>query len=147
MSLLIANRTVQDILVAEFVFNYNDTMVNTAGNTVDFGASNLGGAAGAFDIISLPNNAIVVGGQIITHTTFDTAGYDVILGDSAVTDRYHATADLKTAGRVALTPTGFVSTGGKIRLTFSSDDVCTAGKMAIQVHYIVRGRAKEVVYY
>lgn len=147
MALLKYTRASQDILVAEFTFNYNDTMVNTAGNTVDFGLTNLGGAAGAFDIISLPVNAIVVGGSITTRTAFDTASYAVILGDSVDTDRYHASADLKAAATVSLLTPGYVSIGNKIRLTITNADACTAGAMDIRVHYIIRGRAKEVSTY
>jgi hypothetical protein len=145
MALLIPTRTAQTPSVAEFLFNFNDTMVNTAGNTVDFGAANLGGAAGSFDILGLPIGAIVVGGRIITTVAFDTAGYDVILGDSVDTDRYHATADLKGLGTVALLTPGYFTIGNKLRLNFTSDDVCTTGQMLIQVEFIIRGRGGEVL--
>ncbi len=144
MSVLKATRGAQYPLVAEFTFNFDDTMVNTAGNTVDFGASNLGGAAGSFDIINLPPNAIVVGGDISTDIAFDTAGFDVIVGDSVDPDRYHATADLKALGRVPLLNTGYLSVGNKVRLNFTSDDVCTTGRMTIRVMYITRNRVNEV---
>lgn len=144
MSKLIASRTAQWPLVAEFKLNFDDTMVNTAGNTVDFGKTNLGGAAGAFDIIPLPPGAVVIGGEVVTETAFDTAGLDVTIGDSSSADRYLASADLKSAGRTALVPTGYRGTGQNIRLTFSSDDVCTAGVLTVRVSYIVAGRSNEV---
>lgn len=139
-----ASRNAQWPLAAEFTFNFDDTMVNSAGNTVDFGKTNLGGAAGAFDIINLPEGAVVIGGEVITETAFDTAGFDVTIGDADVADRYLASADLKGAGRAALTPTG-ARTGANLRLGFSSDDVCTAGKMTVRVLYVIPGRANEVV--
>lgn len=144
MSALITTRGAQYPLVAEFTFNFDDTMVNTAGNSVNFGASNLGGAAGSFDIINLPPNAVVIGGDISTDIAFDTAGFDVIVGDSVDTDRYHATADLKGLGRVPLLVTGYLGVGNKIRLNFTSDDVCTTGRMTVRVEYLVRGRVQEV---
>jgi hypothetical protein len=143
MAILRTNRGLQYPLVAEFVFNFDDTMVNTAGNLVDFGAANLGGAAGSFDVIHLPPSAIVIGGDISTDIAFDTAGFDVIVGDSATANRYHATADLKALGRVPLLTPGYVGLGESIRLNFTSDDVCTTGRMSLRVHYIIRGRTNE----
>ena len=146
MALLTPTRGHQDVLVAEFLFNYNDTMVNTVGNTVDFGLLNAGAGAGIFDIINLPVNSIVVGGSISTMVAFDTAGYDVIVGDSVDDDRYHATADIKGVATVALLTTGYLNTGGlPLRLKFSSDDVCSTGQMLVRVEYIIRGRVCEIV--
>lgn len=143
MATKIATRSAQFPLVAEFTFNFDDLMVNTAGNLVDFGAANLGGAAGSFDVINLPPGAVVVGGDISTDIAFDTAGFDVIVGDSASANRYHAAADLKALGRVPLLVTGYASLGEQIRLNFTSDDVCTTGRMSLRVHYIIRGRSNE----
>jgi hypothetical protein len=145
MSLLKAARTAQEILVAEFEWNFDDTMVNTAGNTVDFGAANAGGAAGAFDVIKLPPGAIVVGGSLTVTTAFDTAGYDIIVGDSADTNRYFETADLKALSTSALLVPGFRNpTGLDIRLTFGSDDACTTGVASLRVHYIIDNRTTAV---
>ena len=143
MTVLKASRHAQWPLVAEFTFNFDDTMVNSAGNTVDFGKVNLGGAAGAFDVAALPPGAVVIGGDIVTETAFDTAGYDVTIGDATTANRYLTSSDVKGTGRTALVPTGFVSTGEALRFTFSSDDVCTAGKMTIRVLYTIRNRSNE----
>jgi len=146
MSTLKATRSAQYPVTATFAWNYADTMVNTVGNSVDFGAANLGGAAGKFDIINLPKGAVVVSGYIVTKTTFDTAGYDITVGDSTTENRYLASTDLKTAGAVVpLVPTGYISTGQNLRITMSSDDVCTAGDMYIVVTYIIDGKANEAV--
>lgn len=144
MAKLIASRTAQYPLVAEFTFNFDDTMVNTAGATVDFGKVNLGGAAGSFVVIPLPPGAVVVGGELVTSTAFDTAGFDVKVGDADDDDRYLASTDAKAAGRVALVPTGYAGTGQNVVLNFSSDDACTAGKMTLRVMYVVGGRTSEV---
>lgn len=144
MSKLIAARTAQTVLEAEFVFNFDDTMVNTAGNEVDFGKTNLGGAAGIFEVIPLPINATIVGGEVVTETAFDTAGFDVTVGDSGTANRYLASTDLKATGRAALVPTGYRGNGEDLRLAFSSDDVCTTGKMTVRVQYVVKDRVSEV---
>jgi len=144
MTLKIKSRTAQYPLVAEFTFNFDDTMVNSAGNTVDFGAANAGGAAGIFEIIPLPPGATVIGGSVTTTTAFDTAGYDVTIGDSGSATRYLASTDLKGAGYQAITPTGYIGTGQNIRLAFSSDDVCTTGVMTVRIEYIIANRSSEI---
>lgn len=144
MALLTSARTAQSPLVASFTFNFNDTMVPKAGGAaVDFGLTNL--AATTVVAIPLPPNSVVTGGSILTHTTFDTAGYSVSIGDSSVADRYKAATDVKTAGSYALVPTGFLNASGlNIEVLFDNVDVCTAGKCTITVEYIVLGRACEV---
>jgi hypothetical protein len=145
MALITASRTAQRVLEAEFVFNFNDTMVNTAGNTVDFGATNAGAGAGKFDIINLPRDSVVVGGHVVTDTAFDTAGFDITIGDSGSENRYLTSTDAKGTGVNALVPTGYRNASGlNLRITFSSDDVCTTGKMTVRVLYIIEGRAEEV---
>lgn len=145
MALKKAARTAQRPVVAEFTWNFDDTMVNSAGNTVNFGSSNAGGAAGFFDVINLPRDAVVIGGSITIETAFDTAGYDITVGDSSSTNRYLTSTDLKATGFTALVPTGYRNTGGlNIRLGFSSDDACTTGKGTLRVEFIIDGRADEV---
>lgn len=144
MSTLKASRTAQWPLVQEFRFTWEDLMANSLGNSVDFGKVNLGGAAGFFDIIPLPPNAIVIGGEVETLQAFDTAGYDVTIGDSAVTNRYLASTDLKGAGRQVITPTGYLGAGENIRFGFTSDDVCTQGEMCVRIWYVVKNRSNEV---
>jgi formylmethanofuran dehydrogenase subunit C len=144
MAKLKATRTAQPVMLAEFTWNFNDTMVNTVGNTVDFGAVNLGGAAGKFDVINLPVGAVVVGGSLTVETAFDTAGYDVTVGDSGSENRYLTSTDVKSTGQTALVPTGYHGTGQNIRITMSSDDACTTGKATLRVEYVIDGRATEV---
>lgn len=144
MALKKASRTAQRVLVADFTWNFDDTMVNTVGNTVDFGKVNLGGAAGKFDVINLPRGAVVIGGHLVVETAFDTAGYDITVGDSSVENRYLASTDVKATGVTALVPTGYHGTGQNIRITMSSDDVCTTGKATLRVEYMIDDRADEV---
>jgi hypothetical protein len=143
MAKLSSTRGIQYPLVAEFTFNYNDTMVNTAGVSKDFGASNVA-ETNSFDIINLPYGAVVIGGEVVTETTFDTAGLDVTVGDATTGNRYLASTDVKTAGRTALVPTGYVSDGSAIRISVQCDDACTAGKATVRVMYTIRNRTNEV---
>ncbi len=145
MSVLLASRTAQGVMEAEFKFNFDDTMVPAAGGTaVDFGLTNI--AATAFDIIGLPPGSVVLGGTLTVETAFDTAAYAVIIGDSASTNRYLSTADRKALGHTALVPTGYRNVSGlPIRITITNTDVCTTGVATVRVQYVVAGRSNEVV--
>lgn len=147
MALLKSVRSTQYPLVAEFQFNYNDTMEDVNGVVRDFGSLAGGSSAAtayAVEPIPLPQNAVVTGGDITTEVAFDTAGLDVTVGDSVTANRYLASTDVKGLGRVALVPTGFRGAGENLRLGFSTDDACTAGRATLRVQYIITGRAQEV---
>ncbi len=146
MTNLIAARTAQQVMQADFTFNFDDQMVPISGGTaivgttrVDFGKTNI--IATVFELINLPAGSVVVGGELVTETAFDTASYAVIVGDSAVANRYLATADRKGVARVALVPTGYHGLGENIRVTITNADVCTTGKMTLRVQYTTDGRA------
>ena len=142
MAKLNQTRGAQYVMEAQYVFNFDDTAVNTAGTEVDFGKTNT--AATTFDIIDLPVDATVVGGEVVTETAFNAAtSYTVALGDSALATRYLASADRKAAARVALTPTGFRTDGSPLRLSVTSNAACTAGKMTVRVQYTVGNRVNE----
>jgi len=148
MALLTKVQSAQDIKIAEFTFNFNDTMLDVNGVARDFG-SLAGGSSAAtiytFNILDLPAGAVVVGGEFLRTTAFDTAGYDVIIGDTADVDRYLATADLKAAGSTALiTTTAFVTTTNPVQIGISTDDACTTGAGIVRIHYIQRGNAEYV---
>ena len=142
MSKLIAARTAQDVLCAEFTFNFDDTMVSVAGAEVDFGKTNI--AATSFEVAPLPAGATVVGGSLAVTTAFDTASYAVTVGDATTANRYLASADRKAVGYTPLVPTGFVSTGEKIRVGITNADVCTTGKATLRLEYVSAGRTGEV---
>jgi len=142
MAKLIAARTAQPVMEAEFIFNFDDTMVSSAGAELDFGKVNV--AATSVDIINLPTNAVVLGGEVVCDTAFDAATYNITVGDADVANRYLGTTDRKGTGRTALVPTGYRTTGKPVRLTFTAADVCTAGKMSVRVQYITEGRGIDV---
>jgi hypothetical protein len=142
MAKLIAARTAQPVMEAEFTFNFDDTMVSSTGVELDFGKVNV--AATSVDIINLPTNAVVLGGEVVTDTALDAATYNITIGDADVANRYLGTTDRKATGRTALVPTGYRTTGKPVRLTFTAADVCTAGKMTVRVQYITEGRGIDV---
>lgn len=141
MAKLLQTRGAQYVKQAEYVFNFDDTAVNTSGATVDFGKVNT--SATSVDIIDLPVDATVVGGSVTTETAFDAATYNITVGDSATANRYLGTTDRKGTGTTALVPTGFRTDGSPLRLTFTAADTCTGGKMTVRVQYVVGGQVNE----
>lgn len=73
MAVLKATRSAQRPLIATFVWNFDDTMVDTGGVSKDFGVSNT--ASTVFEVLNLPIGAIVTGGSVVTETAFDAATY------------------------------------------------------------------------
>lgn len=144
MSVLKATRSAQWPLVASFTLNFNDTMLNTSGVSKDFGAATVA-ATNVFEVINLPPGSVVIGGDWTTETAFDTAGWDLTVGDSTTGDRYLSSTDVKGTARTPLVPTGFQNvTGLNIRISVQCDDACTTGKGTLRVEYIVEGRSSEV---
>ena len=142
MPKLIAARGSQYPLVAEFTFNFNDTVVATDG--VEKAFSTVGSLVA--DVINLPAGAIVTGGEVVTEqaVTGSTA-YNVSVGDSANTTRYLGATDRVAAGRTALTPTGYVGAGEQIRITVAPTvAAATAGRVTVRVQYVIRNRVNEV---
>lgn len=143
MAELKITRGAQYPLVAEFTLNFDDTMLNTSGVSKDFGKTTVS-ETNSFDIINLPYGAVVTGGSVVCETVFDTAGWDITVGDSTTADRYLAATDRKAVGITALVPTGYVSDGASIRISVQCDDACTTGKATIRVEYTIRNRINEV---
>lgn len=142
MAKLIAARGAQYVMAEEFIFNFDDTMLDVTGVEKDFGKTNI--ASTVFEVANLPQGAVVVGGDVITDVAFDAATYNVSVGDAGSATRYMAATDKKGTGRTALTPTGYRTDGGNIRITVVAADVCTTGRMAVRVQYITEGRVNEV---
>jgi hypothetical protein len=144
MSLLIASRTAQFPMVAEFTFNFDDTMVDTSGDTLDFGLLNVASAT-TFMVIPLPPGAMVTGGSVSTTTVFDSATLAITVGDASSAARYLTAADVSDVGTDALVPTGYVhTTGENIEIVVTIADVCTTGTSTVRVEYVVENRSCEV---
>src|SRR5690554_4964967 len=141
MSKLIATRGQQYPLVAEFTFNFDDTMVDVDGVLKDF--KTVGSTV--VDVINLPPGAIVIGGEVVTETAVSgSTAYNISVGDSNDDDRYLSATDRVAAGRTALVPTGYVGNGEQIRVTVAPTvAAATAGKVTVRVQYIVRNRVNE----
>lgn len=142
MALLKKNRTLQYPLQAEFTFAVTDTMVATDGVTRTLGAA---GAANIFDMVALPPNAVVVGGDLTVETASNDGGTSTVsVGDSGSATRYLAATSIKAAGRTALVPTGYRGNGEDIRVTFANaSGNATAGTVTLRVQYTITGRANE----
>lgn len=143
MSKLIATRIAQYPLLSEFTFNFDDTMANTSGTVVDFGLTNF--AATTFDIINLPEGAVVIGGEVIVNTAYaDCATATLSLGDASSATRYASAVDCKSAARTALTLTGY-STSANLRATVTVADSASAGKVTVRVEYVLPNRQNEII--
>jgi hypothetical protein len=142
MSKLIASRTAQYPLVAEFEFNFDDTMKNTSGIEVDFGKTNIDSTV--FEVLNVPEGAVIIGGEVVTETAFDAATYTISVGDAASATRYLGATDRKATGRSALVPTGYRTEGRNVRITVVAADVCTTGKATVRIEYVIKDRAQEV---
>jgi hypothetical protein len=140
MAVKLATRSAGRVLTAEFIFNITDTMVNTAGASQAFSA-----AAGIFDVINLPANAYIVGGDIVVETASnDSSTATLKVGDSASDARYLAATSIKTAARTALVPTGFVTTGTDLRITLANaGGDATAGKVRVRVEFVIQNKVDE----
>lgn len=141
MSKLIATRGQQYPLVAEFTFNFDDTMVDINGALKDF--KTVGSTV--VDAINLPTGAIVIGGEVVTETTVGgSTAYNVSVGDSDKAGRYLNAADRVSSGLTALVPTGRVVNGEPIRVTVAPTVAeAISGKVTVRVQYIVRNRVNE----
>jgi hypothetical protein len=123
------NAARQELIVAHLDIGYADP-------------TTYGTAEEAFD---LPGNAILFGGDVVVKTAWNSATTATLkLGDATDDDRYTASAiDLKTAGRTALTLTGYKHTGAESlkALIAQTGAAATAGAARITISYYVEGRA------
>lgn len=165
MANLIASRTAQYPLVAEFAFNFNDYATDsvdlvkkTFGSSVALAdpaglVAGLTAPAGlVLDAINLPYGATIVGGEVIVETAFAGIGVGATLslGVAGSTTALVNAMDLDAAtsgSRTALAlTTPLVANGGQtLRLTTAGLTAggATAGKVRIRVMFTVDGRAME----
>lgn len=119
----------QELISASLLINFNDpTAYGTAESAID-----------------LPGGAILVGGDVTVLTAWNSATSATLkLGDTADDDRYTGTPiDLKTAGRTALTVTGWrhpIAESLKALLA-QAGAAATAGQARISIQYYVLGRS------
>lgn len=160
----LASRTAQTELTAEFVFNFNDWVVDavsgakvtfgsTAANSVDPTEPGLTAGTGVvFDCLPMPVGAVIIGGAVIVETAFIGIGIGATLNlgiagsPSALIsalDLDAATAGSRTA--VLLTAPLVSNAGQNLRLTTAGlTATATAGKVRVRVNYTIDGRSTEV---
>jgi hypothetical protein len=151
MALLKATRGAQNPLVAEFIFNFNDTMKDVNGVEKTFGSVYTD--AGTFEVIPLPVGAVITGGEVIVETQgVGPTAYTVTVGDSGDGDIHTNNTTVSLLGssgtRTALTLIGSLRSqdGKNIRITIGSTVAnATAGKFRVRVEYTVDGRQTEAI--
>lgn len=134
-------REAQYPLTASFTFNFDDTMVDSTGVEKSFNVT----GSPVFLAIPLRSGAIVVGGDVIVETAYNTTSTATVsLGDSGSATRYASAVNIKTAAITALTRPALRSTGDTLRLTLAlADTAATQGKVTVTVTYLVEGRSNE----
>lgn len=92
--------------------------------------------------IPLPQDAEVVGGDVVVGTVFDTTGTDtIVLGDSGVANRHLNAVNLKAAARTALTVTGYRTDKDTRKLLLvrtPADANATEGELHLTIQYVVQ---------
>lgn len=163
MPRLNASRTAQYGLVAEFVWNHNQWVVDSA----DGAKKTLGSAPAAstdptepalngpaantvvFDCIPMPPGAVIWGGSLIVETAVTgSTAYTVSLGTSANTTALAAAVSALAVGRTALSlATPLVSNAGQnLRATIAYTVAnSTAGRIRLRIDYSIDGRANEPI--
>lgn len=145
MALKQATRGAQKVMSADFAFSFDDTMKDVNGLTKTFGSVYTD--AGTFEVINLPQGAVIVGGELIVETAgVGPTAYTVAVGNSGTGNAYLAATTLLSAARTALTGLGLGSNDGKnVRITIASTVAnATAGKFRLRVEYVIDGRVEEV---
>jgi len=150
MARLIASRTAQYPLSAEFVFNFNDTALDAVtGVAKTFGSVYTD--AIIFDAIPLPVGAVVVGGELLVETAgVGPTAYTAKLGIAGDDACYLAASDLLAAAntRYVLLLTKQLASnaaGANVRLTIASTVAnASAGKVRLRLQYTVDRRSSEI---
>lgn len=98
--------------------------------------------------LDIPVGAVILSGQLITTEAWNSTTSDVMdVGDVSSATRYLTDGNIRALGaRVPLVPTGFISTGEGLRVTWTSGGgTPTTGKVRLEVQYFIRGRATATV--
>lgn len=159
----LSTRTAQYPLVAEFVFDYNDWVVDavtgvkeTFGSLVSAAKDPLepgltAGTGVTFDVIPMPIGAVIDGGEVLVETAFVGigAGATLNLGIAGNTAAVVTALNLSAAlagSRTALTIVPLLSNAGQnLRLTTSGlTATATAGRVRVRVRYTIDNRSNEV---
>lgn len=137
---------------AEFIFNFNDTAIDSVSKTEKTFGSVYTDAI-VFDCINLPVGCQFIGGDVVVETAgVGPTAYTIALGVAGTPAQYLAATSLLAAGRTALplllsVNGGLGSNGGQnIRMTIASTVAnATAGRVRISVQYKQDGQVMETV--
>lgn len=120
--------------------NVTGTLVRTV--TFSFGDLN---EDTSYDVMDLPANSVILSGSFYTTVAWDSTTSDVIdLGDAGSATRYLSNGNIRAAAAlVPLVPTGFVHTGGPLKVVWTAGtaDTATTGTVRLIVEYVVLGKA------
>ena len=109
---------------------------------IDYTQLTSGAAANAID---LPVNAVVVGGDVVVGTAWNSVTSDaIVVGDATTANRYLGSTSIAATGRTALVPTGFLVTATQpsVKVTWTGVGTApSAGALRLRVDYIVKGRS------
>lgn len=99
-------------------------------------------------VMDLPPNSVVISGRLVTTEAWNSTTSDVMdVGDATSATRYLSNGNIRTLGAVvALVPTGFISTGEGLKVTWTSGGgTPTTGKVRLEVMYFVVGRSQSTL--
>lgn len=154
-----ATRSSQNAQIAEFVFNHNEWVVDSAdgvkktfGSTVALSTDplepNLTGPAAntiTFDCIPMPMGAVIWGGALIVETAAaGSTAYTVSAGIAGNTTALLNAQSALSAGRTALTLTSplLCNNGQNIRMTVAYTVAnATAARIRLRLDYTIDGKA------
>ena len=163
MAKTLASRSAQLPLVAEFVINFNEWVIDsvsgvkktfgsTVANSTDPTESGLTAGTGVvFDAIPMPVGAVICGGEVIVENAFVGIGAGATLdigiegATSGLLSAYDLDAAAANARTALLLTTALACNNGKnIRITTAGlTATATAGKVRVRVMYTIDGRANE----
>jgi hypothetical protein len=120
--------SVQDVVVKTVTFSFGDLNEDTA-----------------YEVIDIPPNSVILSGSFFTTVAWNSTTSDVIdLGDSGSATRYASNLNIRAANALnAITPTGYVSPGGPLTVTWTAGtaDTATTGTVRLIVEYVTLGKA------
>lgn len=104
-------------------------------------------SAVACPLADIPIGAVVVGGEVVVDTVFNSATSDVLdVGDGVDDDRYTASqVDLTALGRTAFTLTGFEYTANDTidAIWTGVGAAPSTGSFRVRFEYVIQGRGNE----
>lgn len=101
----------------------------------------------ALSAVTIPGGAMVISGELVIETAFNSATSDVIaVGDTSGETSLVGNTDVSSAGRTDLTPTaGFSAVNDDITIRWTGSGAApTAGSGYLVVTYVIAGRSTDV---